>query len=842
MRALARVRLGLGMLRGARARWLWALCAIAVGVTAVVGVEALDHALEAGLRHNARALLGGDLAVESRRALPDLTPYLPAETRDAPRVKMTILSTMVRTATGASRLAEVKAIDTPSLYPLAGVLETEPAAPLATLLGDDGALLAPELMQTLGLAVGDPLDVGNVRLRVAGALRKEPDPLAFSLQLGPRVLISERALQQSGLLGMGSRVRSRVVLAVPERALAPTQASLRAHLPGADAYVTVETHVEGQPMLRRTLERVRSYLSLLALACLLIAAVGVAHATAAWLEEARDDTAVLRCLGFRARDLFALYIGQLAGVALLGSMLGALAGTSMPALLGWLAPEVAPFALLPTFSLAALGRGVAVGIGVPCVLALGPLSSVFAVSPARVLRADAEPLAVPRGLVAALVTLAAVVLFATAWLACGDARVAGAFVLAVAGLALVARLAAEGLIRAVGGLTRVRFSPLLSHGLAALARPSAGTRGGIVALALGGMLVLSIALLDEVLGRALATALPEGAPSVFLMDVQPDQWAETEAVARALGASRVESVPVTMARLSAVDGRDIPSLLRARSSDPSTRQRDHWMLTREQRITWSARLPDDNRLVEGSLWPDPNVAEVSVEEGFARELGARVGSVLRFDVQGVPIDLTVCSLRTVAWRSFAPNFFLVAEPGVLDDAPHALLGMLRLPPSREQALQDRLAATLPNVNALRVRTLLDRARATLAQLSAGVRILGGFAIVSGLLVLTGAVAAAEARRAREAALWKALGLTRLRVALLFAIEYAVSGAAAGLLGAIGGYLACTAVAREVLALREAPSVVACLLAVLATSLLATVAGLLASLRALRVRPIEVLRG
>jgi putative ABC transport system permease protein len=364
----------------------------------------------------------------------------------------------------------------------------------------------------------------------------------------------------------------------------------------------------------------------------------------------------------------------------------------------------------------------------------------------------------------------------------------------------------------------------------------------VIALGLGTLVVVAIVLLDGMLGRAMETALPARAPSVFLLDVQPDQWPEVAQLGRELGATRIDSVPVVMARLLAVDGRDVPSLLRARPGEAATRQREQWVLTREQRISWMQELPEDNRLVQGSLWSDPERAEVSVEEGFAGELGARLGSVLRFDVQGVVQELTVTSIRTIAWRSFAANFFLVAEPGVLDEAPHFRLGALRLPEPSEQPLQDRLAASLPNVTVLRVRSLLAEARGVLAQVAAAIRLVGGFAVLTGLVTLAGAVMATQARRAREAALWKALGLTRRRVALLFAVEYALSGAVAGLVGAGGAYLLALAVARWLLSLQELPSVATFVLAVGATSVLATCAGLLASAHALRVAPVQVLRG
>ena len=219
----------------------------------------------------------------------------------------------------------------------------------------------------------------------------------------------------------------------------------------------------------------------------------------------------------------------------------------------------------------------------------------------------------------------------------------------------------------------------------------------------------------------------------------------------------------------------------------------------------------------------------------------RVGSRLTFDVQGVPVDFVISSLRQVEWRSFAVNFFLIAEPGVLDDAPQFLLGAARVPAGAEQPLQDALARLHPNVSVVRVRELLERASSLVAQLGAALRYLGLFGVLVGIIMLAGAVAASQLRRAREVALWKTLGLTRAQIVAMFAVEYGLLGAEAGQISAASAFGLTALFARYVLALPALPSLATCALGVLALSALSVLAGLAASARALRVAPLEVLR-
>ena len=143
----------------------------------------------------------------------------------------------------------------------------------------------------------------------------------------------------------------------------------------------------------------------------------------------------------------------------------------------------------------------------------------------------------------------------------------------------------------------------------------------------------------------------------------------------------------------------------------------------------------------------------------------------------MPVELTVTSLRKVHWESFGINFFWVVEPGVLDRAPQMRIASVRLPAGGEQRLQDALAATTPNVTVFAIREVLEKVGAVLERIALGVRFLGGFTVLAGLAILAGAVAAGAAQRGREVALGKALGMTRLQVAALFATESAIVGLA-----------------------------------------------------------------
>lgn len=834
LRAIARAVLL--ELRSSPARLVFFAGCLAVGVGAVTGVAALASAFEAGLRAESRTLLASDLRVSARRPLP---PELEGFFADRPHRRADVRELAATATRGdASRLVEVKVVD--GGYPFYGVLSVEPAdrAPL----GDDGVLVAPELAAALELAVGERFTVGGAEFALRGLLLDEPDRLEFQMTLGPRVLMDAAGFARTDLDRALSRVRYAALFAFPSDldagALAALADELSDALPDA-GYLRVQTHTEAQPNLRRSLGQVEEYLGLVALLSLLLGGIGVSQIVRAWLAGRTRGVAVLRCLGLRAREIAAIYLGNVVLLAAAGALLGALAGTALPFAVRLVAPDLFQGSTATLWQPATIPGGVALGVVVALLFSLPPLTAVWRVPPSSVLRADVAPLPAPRVVLVGAPALLLAGIVVTARLQGGGWLEAGAFAGGLVVLVGVLWLGARAAAGLAERLPRGRLGPTLEHGLAALARPGAGTTGSIVALGLGVTVVLAMWLVESRLGEALRGSLPSDAPSVFLVDVQPEQLEGVAATLVERGARGVESTPVVMARLRTIDGRSATELAAERRDAGEAA----WMFTREQRLTFGATLPADNVIVAGALWSDPDRLEVSVEEDFADDLGVGIGSTLGFDVQGVPVELTVTSVRTVEWESFGINFFMVAEPGALDDAPHFRLVVARFDdPADELAAQTALAAAFPNVTLLRVRPLLEKLAAAIGRIALGIRALGSFTILTGIVILVGGVAAAALRRAREAALLKALGVTRAGVARLFAVEYALAGLVAGTVGAAGAWVLAWSFLEHLLELDAELPLWILPVGALATAALASASGLAASAGPLRARPIETLRG
>ena len=830
--------------RGARRHFAVFFGCVAVGVAALVSVGTLAKNLDRTLAREARTLTGGDLELRSARPL-DLT-----ERGVLARLeKAGAVTTVVRDVAGMSRnpargstlLVELRAVE--GAYPLYGSVQTTPPAPLAELLADrdgaGGAVVEGRLLERLGLGVGDPLVLGSARFVVTGLLVREPDRPTGLVSLGPRVLIAGPALERTGLVQVGSRVRYRTLVRLAPGASARAAATdLDRAL--ADPAIRVAAYDESQPGLRRFFVQLATYLGLVGLASLLVGGVGIASSVTTFLRRQLGTIAILKCLGAGWRALLVTYLLQTLAVGLVGSLAGAALGASVQPLLVRALVPFAPFALEVQWDTGTIARGVALGTLTALFCALWPLLAVRAVPPSLIFRRDvaAEAWRQRRPWPAALPILAGLAALAV-WQV-GSFRLGAIFL----GASLAALAILFGLSRVLMSLARRPHLPGLAwrQGLAGLGRPGGHTARVVVALGVGVMLLVAVALLEANLDRQLAYEHKREAPTFFFIDVQPDQREAFARLVAEVGGAEPALTPIVRARLAAIDGMPVTRALidRRKKETPDK----IWYLTREYVLTWAAEPPAATVIVGGRWWSPSEAAarpRVSVEDEAAKYFGVGVGDTLTFDVQGVPLEAEVTSLRKIDWQTLSANFFMILSPGALDGAPATYMATARVPATVETELQDKVVAAFPNITAIPLRGVLERVAEVLDQIAFAVRFMAAFTIAAGLVVMAGALAATRYQRLYESVILKTLGATRWAIARAFAVEYACLGATAGLGGTALAALLAWIVLRFVLETPWTLEPETLVLGVVLTTAGSLAIGLLATVRLIGRAPLSVLR-
>jgi putative ABC transport system permease protein len=833
------VRMAWRETRGAWRHVVLFVACIALGVAALVGVGSFATNLERTLAREARALMGGDVELRSARSLDGAAMRELARVRAAGAVSTEIreLVGMARSPRdGATALVELKAVG--PHYPLYGRVETVPARPLGELLSDAGALVEAPLLARLGLAVGDRLVVGAATFTIRGVVAREPDRAGGLLTLGPRVLIADGALDATGLVQFGSRVRHRALVRLP----AGTPADrVRDEMVRAldDPAVRIVAFDEAQSGLRRFFAQLTTYLGLVGLVSLLVGGIGVASAVRTFIRRKTATIAILKCVGATGRTLFATYLVQALCLGAIGSVLGLALGLALAPLAIRAFAGLAPFALEPSIDPGTLLRALAMGVLTTGLVVLWPLLSLRTVAPSAILRHEVEPARGRRPWLAA-VPIALGLAGLALWQA-GSLKIGGIFVLAALGAVLGLAGLGRGLVRLARTAPRAR-SLAWRQGVANLRRPGGQAAGVVVALGVGVMLLVAVGLLEDALDRQIDHEQRREAPSFFFVDVQADQRDEFARLMATTTGSAPALTPVVRARLASVDGERVgrPMLERRREAGHDAL----WYFTREYVLTSAAEPPASNAIVRGRWWTPAEAAErprVSVEEAAAKALGVDVGASLGFDVQGVRVDALVTSIRKVDWQSFSTNFFVIVSPGALDGAPTTFVATARVPAAAEPRVQDAVVSAFPNVTVVPVRDILQRAAGILAQISFAIRAIALFSIAAGLTVMAGTLVASRWQRLSESAILRTLGASRTTVARVFAVEYACLGAAAGLGGTALAALLAWIVQRFVLEVPTALAPHVLVLGVALATLIALAVGFLATYRLLGHPPLAVLR-
>ncbi len=810
-------------------------------MAALVGVGSFGAALDRALGREARALVGGDVELRSPRPLPEGAERALQQltARGATTVRLRELVGMAREPSGGrSLLVELKAVEGP--YPLYGTLETSAGRPAAEAIARGGALVEEALLSRLGLRVGDEVLVGLGRFTIRGTIQREPDRPA-GITLGPRVMIDGRELERTGLVQLGSRVRHRTLVRLPD-SVSPRAARNAIATDVSDPAVRVTTFDESQAGLRRFFVQLTSYLGLVGLVSLLVGGIGVASSVRTFVRRQMVTIAVLKCLGATTRVLLATYLLQTQALGILGSLTGVALGAAAQPLLARMLAGIVPFPLEPRADPWTIVRGLAMGILTALLAALWPLLEVRAVRPSLILRRHVDEVAARAGSRpwAATLPIAAGLAALSVWQA-GSLKTGGIFVgAALAGLVILVAVA-RGLALLARKVPRAR-SFAWRQGLANLNRPGGHVTGVVVALGAGVMLLVATALLEGSLGEQIDHERRRDAPSFFFVDVQQDQREKFAATVISQGGRAPVLTPVVRARLATINGTPVTrELIEARGG---ATDEGAWFLIREYFLTFAAAPPRGNVLLRGRWWTRDEAAaapRISVEEDAARHLRVGVGGRLAFDVQGVRVEAEITSIRKVDWQSLSTNFFVIFSPGALDGAPFSYVATTRVDAAREGAVQDAVVSAFPNVVAVPVRDVLERAAGVLGQLAFAIRAIALFSTVTGVVVLVGALMASRYQRLYDSVVLRTLGATRGVVARAFAVEYGCLGAAAGIGGTLLASLLAWIVLRFVLDVPWTLEPGVLLVGVAATTLVSIAAGFLTTFRLLGEKPLRVLR-
>lgn len=821
-----------------RSRLLLFISSIVFGIGALVAIYSFRYNIQNDVDNQAATLIGADLTISGNKAPDGKLKALTDSLGDDRSQERSFASMVLFPKTKGTRLVQVRALQ--GNFPYYGELETMPATAGNTFKKGKYALVDKTLMMQFNAKVNDSVKVGNQTFVIAGLLNKAPGQTGISSGIAPVVYIPLQYLAQTGLAKLGSRItysyfykfnNTRVITKLV-KALDP-----QLEKEGFN-YDTIQNRKENTG---RSFEDLSRFLSLVGFIALLLGCVGVASAINIYIREKIRSIAIMRCMGVKASEAFLIYLIQIAGIGLIGSVAGAALGTGIQHLLPMVLKDFLPITISVSISWMAIWQGIVLGLIISVLFALLPLISIRNISPLNTLRLsfdDTTTIKDPLRWFVYLLVLLFIVSFS--YLQLEDWAGAVVFTIGIAIAFLILTAIAWLLIRFTRLLIMNSWSYIWRQGFANLYRPNNQTIILTVSIGLSTAFICTLFLIQQLLISQVTLSTGDNQSNMILFDIQTSQKKGIADLTRQQGLKVLSQVPIITVRLDKVNGKTATDVKKDTMLKINPR-----VFTYEYRVTYRDSLTTSETIKSGE-WIGKAVPgkeiPVSAEERFAQRANVKVGDKLIFNVQGVPMNAYVASIRKVNWNKISTNFQIVFPTGVLEDAPQFNVLLTHVPNNTVSAkFQQVVVQQFPNVSIVDLGLVLSVLDELLDKIGYVIKFMSGFSIITGIIVLISSVRISKYQRIQESVLLRTLGASRKQIFAITALEYLFLGVLSALTGIVIAIGASWLLAKYRFDMPYHVNLLPVAAILFAITLLTVIIGLLNSRGILNKPPLEVLR-
>jgi putative ABC transport system permease protein len=750
---------------------------VIIGIAALVSINSFNINLQANIDSQAKDLLGADFVISASEEFnSELIAAM--DSAGGKQASEATMASMVRfmTSTPGTRLIRLVAME--GDFPFYGEVETTPPNALNQMKEQRMAMLDQNLATSYDVSSSDSLSVGRLTFNIAGEVLQIPNGGGVQSTFTPSVYIDMDWLDSTGLVQYGSRITYKRYFAFDtEEEVTQAMETLE---PIARKFgYSVDDVQERKEDLGRGFENLYRFFSLLAFIALILGSIGVASSIHIYVREKRNTVAVLRCIGASGWQTFYIFLIQSVFLGIVGSLVGVFIGLFLQFSLPFMLAEFIPLDLDIGIAWEAIFNGLFMGIIISVLFSLLPLLRIRFIPPLSVLRTNTENIRTRSKSTIFVATLIILFPFLVATYQTRDWLM---------GLSFFA-----GLITAFGVLTALaylvmwavrKFFPsragfILRQSLANLFRPNNQTTVLMVVIGLGVFLISTLQIVQNSLLNQVEFVGQENQSNTILFDIQPEQKEGVIELTRANNLPLNQIVPIVTTRLSEIHGKSVEEVQK-----DTTDGIRNWALTREYRITYRDSLTASEKLLEGSLQRvSGDSIYVTISEGMQDNLQVKVGDSLEFDVQGIPFKVYISGIREVDWPKDPPNFIFVFPSGVLEEAPQIFVLTTRIDDDvAANTYQRELVTAFPNVSLIDIRLILATIDDFFNKVKFIIQFMALFSIITGLIVLAGAVLNSRHARLKENVLLRTIGASGKQIIGMTLLEYVYLGVLAGLTG------------------------------------------------------------
>lgn len=754
------------------------MASIVLGIAAVVSIQSFGENLKENISLQSKSLMGADFRIDSNNPPNDRVLELMDSLGGADAREISFTSMAAFPKTDVTKLVQVRGIE--GGFPFYGDLETEPESAAGSYQEQDAALVDATVMLQLGIQPGDSIKIGKITVPVIGALKSVPGSTAIFSSVAPPVLIPYSLISETGLVQTGSRVGyDYYFVASQGMNMDQLDKNLGPLLDTQDA--DLDTHTSTSQRLGRRYDNFGKFLNLVAFIALLLGCVGIASAINIYIKGKLRAVAILKCIGATKKQTFLIYLIQISAMGLLGGIAGTGLGLILQQLFPLFLGDLLPVDVQMSFSLQVILMGLLLGIFMSVLFALYPLMGTLYISPLQALRVQNESKSKSgRAGILVLLGIFLFILLFSYWLL-KDWRYSFSFVAGIIFTFSVLAGVAKVFMKLIKKYFPHSWGFPARQSLLNLFRPQNQTLTLVLAIGVGTFLISTLYFTKDVLMAQATLETQSNSPNMILLDIQSEQ---KDAVVKTITGKDLpvlDDIPIVTMRVQSIEGKSVNQM-----REDTTSNVNRWILNHEFRVTYRDSLIASESLQDGEWIPEVQDAEmvpISISDNFADDAKVKVGDQVTFNVQGVLLNTVIGSIRSVDWSRMQMNFSIVFPKGVLEDAPQFRVLTSNVPDEESSAnLQQELVKKYPNVTIIDLRQVLTVIEGLLDKISWLINFMAFFSILTGIIVLLGAVRTSKYQRIKESVLLRTLGAKSDQILKILALEYLYLGVLGGLSG------------------------------------------------------------
>jgi putative ABC transport system permease protein len=736
--------------------------ALVLAVTSVTAVNFFTNRISNHLNNQGGILLGGDAVITADHAIPQ--QYSAEAKQYGLQTASTLEFASMAINSDKNQLAEIKA--TVDKFPLIGdfgvqFLEEKAVQNVRAGPASGEIWIDPRIANALDLKLGDLLELGAIKLKVAGILLREPSRGGDMFSFAPRVMMNINDVPATELIQLGSRIKYQLVLAGGTEKLKQFISKMTPKLQRGERIEDVKT---SRPEIRSALDKAEIFLGLSAMVSVVLAIVAMLLASGPFVARSQETAALLRCFGASKANIEHIMLIQTALLALISGLTGCLLGYLVQFVLAHFAGKLF-LENLPAPNLTPIAMGLVLSFAILFAIMLPHIRALKNIPTIQILRRNF--VLNPSGLLLNYLPVITVITLLIFLLA-KTFIMALVFLAGILGICFVAGVLAYCLALVLHLASQSKaINNTIGLGMGNLRRRLGLSIAQIIGFSLGAMVLMLLVIIKTDLMQSWQSSLPVDAPNRFIINIQQNQVEPLKTLIRQWDVKHGNPQVYAMIRGRLVEKNGQPI-----SAEMFTDEGAKRLISREFNLSSTAVMQADNKLLQGRWWSadEASAPLLSLDQGIAKMLNVKLGDTLTYDIAGSKITFTVTSIRKVEWDTMRANFFAVTPPETLAKFSASFMTAFYLPKSQDSGLNSMLQQ-FPNFTVIDVASIMNQVRDIMSKLSIAVSFVFGFCMLAGVVVLYAALVATRSARLQEASLLRAFGASRKQVSLMILTEF-----------------------------------------------------------------------